>query len=117
MKKVDDPYVQHILGAIAKLNSFFLGCTYDSFLLDQKLQDAAVLELEIIGEAAKRISVETKKKYPDVPWKDIMGMRDKLVHDYFDVNYLTVWETVQNNLTSLREHMERILQDLQKIGS
>ena len=113
MRKVDDPYVQHILGAISDLESFFTGRTYDDLLLDRMLQDAAVKEFEVIGEAAKRISPQTKRKYTEVPWKKIMGMRDKLIHDYFDIHLPTVWETFQTDIIPLRENMKRILQDIE----
>ena len=74
---------------------------YDDFLKDYKTQDAVVRNIEILGEAAKLLSDDTKKKYPDIPWKDIAGTRDKLIHDYFGVNIDIVWDTAKNEIPFL----------------
>jgi len=69
------------------------------------IQSAVIRELEIIGEAAKNVSVETKSKHPDIPWKQMSGLRDKLIHDYFGVDLDAVWETVKRDLPVLKEKL------------
>jgi hypothetical protein len=72
--------------------------TYQVFLADIKTQDAVIRNLEIIGEATKNLSEETRKKYPNVPWKSMSGVRDRLIHRYFGVNLDIVWQIVTTEL-------------------
>jgi uncharacterized protein with HEPN domain len=75
----------------------------DNFMSNEQLQDAVIRQLQIIGEAAKRLTVDTTAKYSEVEWKDIAGMRDKLVHDYFGVDLDAVWDTVVHDLPILKQ--------------
>jgi uncharacterized protein with HEPN domain len=86
-------YLQDMLGATEKVAAFVQGMTRGQFLEDEKTQFAVVRGLEIIGEAAKKIPDSVKVKHPQVPWREVAGMRDKLVHDYFGVNAEVVWRT------------------------
>jgi len=79
---------------------------YEDFLLDDKTQDAVVRNIEILGEAAKLLSDETKRNYPDIPWKDITGTRDKLIHDYFGVNIDIVWDIAKNEIPLLSAQLD-----------
>lgn len=74
---------------------------YADFLQDHKTQDAVVRNIEILGEAAKLLSDEIKRNYPNIPWKDIAGTRDKLIHDYFGVNIDIVWDIAKNEIPFL----------------
>ena len=74
---------------------------YNDFLHDYKTQDAVVRNIVILGEAAKLLSDETKRKYPNIPWKDIAGTRNKLIHDYFGVNIDIVWDIAKNEIPFL----------------
>ena len=65
--------------------------------------------LEVVGEAVKNLSDEFRKKYPEIPWKEIAGMRDKLIHEYFGVNYRIVWKTVQQEIPKLKKQVEEIM--------
>jgi uncharacterized protein with HEPN domain len=76
---------------------------------DIKAQDAVVRNLEIIGEATKNLSVNIRKSHPKVPWKDLMGMRDKMIHHYFGINYEIVWTIAKEELAGLLPQIERIL--------
>jgi len=81
MRRTDTAYLQHVLDAILKVESYLLGLDESAFLADTRTQDAVVRQLEIIGEATKKVSSEVRGGNPDTPWQDIAGMRDKLIHD------------------------------------
>lgn len=103
MKKDDTAYLRHILDAIMRIEKYTSAVDENRFMADEVVQDATIRQLEIIGEAAKKISTETKGRYPDIEWKDITGMRDKLIHDYFGVDLDAVWDTVVNDLPKLKD--------------
>ena len=106
--KNDDLYLRHILDAIERILTYTTEGR-DSFLLDLKTQDAVIRNLQIIGEAAKRVSAPTREAHATVPWRDIAGMRDRVVHDYFGISLDIVWDVVANHLPPLRKKMLEIL--------
>ena len=81
---------------------------YEDFLQDYKTQDAVIRNIEILGEAAKLLSDEAKEKYPNIPWKDIAGTRDKLIHNYFGVNVDIVWDIAKNEIPLLSTELNGI---------
>lgn len=98
----DKLYIRHILDAIFTIEEYMRDTEYEDFLGNKLVQDGVIRELEIIGEASKQLSLEFKEKYPDIPWKDIAGMRDKLIHEYFGVDLNAVWETAEDDLPILK---------------
>lgn len=104
----DTHYLEHILEAIEAIDRYTSGGR-DEFFAESHWQDAVVRRLEIIGEAVKRLSDETREKAPEIPWKAIAGMRDVLIHDYMGVDLDAVWETTQEDLPNLRTAVQRIL--------
>lgn len=89
------------------LESHTEGFDYAAFLRDTKTQDAVIRNIEIIGEAAKRLSAEFRKAHGDIRWPEIAGMRDRLVHNYFGVNWEIVWDVVRTKLPELTSSLAR----------
>jgi uncharacterized protein with HEPN domain len=104
----DALYIRHIRDATNKIRDYTSGLDRSSFLQQPMVQDAVVRQLEIIGEAVKHLSVDFRDAHPGVRWRDIAGMRDKLIHDYFGVDMEAVWRTTQNDLPPLRRFVESI---------
>ncbi|MCC7355330.1 MAG: DUF86 domain-containing protein [Anaerolineae bacterium] len=110
--KEDEVYLRHILDAIAKIESY-VSVGRETFMTASHWQDATIRQLEIIGEAAKRLSRELRLQHNNVPWRRIAGLRDVLVHDYMGVDLAAVWEITQRDLPVLRKHVNAILQDIE----
>lgn len=86
--------------------------TLKAFKADDKTASAVIRKLEIIGEAAKQVPEEIRTAYPQVPWKEMAGMRDRLIHSYFGVDYALVWATVKKRLPQVKAQIQKILQDM-----
>lgn len=109
MNKDDIIYLRHILDAINQIEEYVAGLDREAFLTSRLVQDGVIRQFEIVGEATKNLSWKIRERYPDVPWKDMAGMRDKLIHQYFGVDIAAVWETVAQDLPSLKNEIARIL--------
>jgi len=105
----DSVRIRHILDAAREAVAFSQGRSRADLDTDHKLNLSLVRLLEIIGEAARGISSEFREAHPDLPWKSMIGMRDRLIHAYFDVNLDVVWETVTEDLPSLIAKLEKIV--------
>jgi uncharacterized protein with HEPN domain len=111
-KRRDADLIQDILESINRINTYTENISFQEFSDDYKSQDAVIRNLEILGEAVKLLSTETKEKYAQMPWKDITGTRDRLIHDYFGVNIDIVWDIIKNELPQLIPVLNKISADL-----
>src|SRR5438874_3276785 len=99
----DDAYLRHIRDAIEKIESY-VSVGEEEFMAQSHWQDAVIRQLEIIGEAAKRLSEELRSQHADVPWRRIAGLRDVLIHNYMGVDLVAAWEITQKDVPELKEH-------------
>lgn len=95
--------------AIGRILTYSAGMSWETYLLDMKTQDAVVRNLEIIGEATKRLPDEYRAKNSDIPWREIAGTRDRLTHHYFGINQEIVWQIIQDDLPVLKGQIERLI--------
>jgi uncharacterized protein with HEPN domain len=114
MKREAGDYIEDIIGALSKSMKFVEGTEYEDFIRDDKTLFATVRAIEVIGEAVKNIPEDVKKEYPEIPWRDMAGMRDKLIHEYFGVDLRRVWKTVKEEIPPLKPLFEKMLKDLEK---
>lgn len=113
MKEPNDAlYLQHIRDAIAQIGDYLVDVDEPTFRESKLLQDGLIRQLQIIGEAARRLSPSLRALYPDVPWQDIIGMRHKLVHDYFGIDLAAVWTAAVDDIPNLKQAIQRILDEL-----
>jgi uncharacterized protein with HEPN domain len=108
-ERSDLEFLCDIKEAINRIKSYTKELEYKEFLKDNKTQDAVVRNLEIIGEATKNISRDFKRRYPDVPWKEMAGTRDKVIHFYFGVNYDIVWGISKDELPAVTKQVNKII--------
>jgi uncharacterized protein with HEPN domain len=108
------PYLKHILDETEFLLNETRDLSYEDFVSNELLKRGCTRSLEIIGEAVKNISDDLKKKYDYIQWKKIAGMRDKIIHYYFGVNWDIVWATIQDRIYELKGKIEKIINEIEK---
>ena len=107
-------YIRHILDEIDYILAQVPNTDLASFLKDATLKRAFVRSIEIIGEAAKKLSEDVKVRQPDIEWRKVTGMRDRLIHDYFGVDYTIVWDVATTKLPELRVKLQALLDAIEK---
>jgi uncharacterized protein with HEPN domain len=113
MKRYVALYVRDILQNMQDTQEFIQGLSYEQFVDDKKTFNAVVRSLEVIGEATKHVPDNIRGKYPAIPWKEMAGMRDKVIHFYFGVDREAVWLAVQERIPAIRPLIEQVLQNLE----
>jgi uncharacterized protein with HEPN domain len=111
-KRVYRDYLEDIKASIVDIRDFTGELTFDEFVNDRKTTHAVIRCFEIIGEAVKNLPDEIKSQYPDIPWREIAGMRDKMIHEYFGVNLQIVWQTIEEDLPFFDIIIEKLLGSL-----
>jgi len=102
-------FLEHILESIKDLEEFTENIDKQALLKNKEKQRAVVRQIEVIGEAAKNLSNDFKKKYSSVPWKEIIGTRDKLIHHYFGVDFEILWKVVERDIPNLKQEIDKTL--------
>ncbi len=105
----DEAYLLDILIAARKARKFLEDVSWEAFQQSELHQNAVIRSLEIIGEAARLVSDSARDAHPEVPWEEMIGMRNRLLHEYFRINVQTVWDTVQNDLPNLIRLIEPLV--------
>ncbi len=103
-------YLTHILEAIEKIEKYTRNISFPKFLKDSEKQDAVVRNLEIIGEAASKIPYKLRSQYPNIEWRDVIDMRNRLIHEYFGVDLEIVWDVIKRELPFLKRKLKKILE-------
>ena len=112
MRKVDfRVYIQDILEAIQRIDEYLTGITFEEFSKDNKTIDAVVRNFAVIGEAAKNVPVSVKRKHPEIAWKRMSGMRDKVIHQYFGVDPHILWDTSKIDLPASKQLLKELLSE------
>ena len=114
MKRRVELYIKDILEYMERAEGHIKGLNFEEFLRDDKTCDAVIRCIEVIGEAAKNIPDEIRDKYPSIPWRDMAGMRDKIIHGYFIVDFENIWLVVREEIPKLKPMMLRVSDDLEK---
>ncbi|MCK4621416.1 MAG: DUF86 domain-containing protein [Desulfuromonadales bacterium] len=103
-----DDYINDIKEAIDDIADFTGGMSFEEFTSDKKTINAVIRSLEVLGEATKNIPSSIRNQYPDIPWKQMAGMRDVLIHNYMGVDLMTVWKVVEDRLPDLKSKIAKI---------
>jgi len=114
MKRESGDYIEDVIDAMNKSIEFVKDMEYEDFIHDDKTTFAVIRAIEVVGEAVKNIPEDVKKGYSEIPWREMAGMRDKLIHGYFGVDLRRVWKTVKEEIPPLKPLFEKILKNLEK---
>ncbi|MDD4652060.1 MAG: DUF86 domain-containing protein [Methanothrix sp.] len=112
MKKDDSVYLRHIMDAFMQIEHYTDGVSHEEFMKDNLIQDGVIRQLEVMGEAARNLSDDLRGDYPHIPWRQMIGLRNRMIHAYFNVNLEIIWEIVQGDIPNLKRETKRVLEDI-----
>ena len=112
MKKDESVYLRHILDAFVQIEFYMDDVSHEEFLQNRLLQDGVIRQLEVMGEAARNLSDDLRNEYPQIPWRQMIGLRNRMAHAYFNVDLQIVWEIVRGDIPDLKEKIKRILNEM-----
>ena len=112
MKKDDCVYLHHIIDAFLQIEHYTDGVTYEEFLSNRLLQDGVIRQLEVMGEAARNLSEDLRNEYPIIPWRQMISLRNRMIHAYFNVNLQIIWEIIQGDIPNLKQETMHMLEIL-----
>ena len=112
-ERSDQLYITDMVESITRIEGYIEGMSYKEFVGNNMAKDAVLRNLEVIGEAAKNLSIPTKDKYPDIPWRRIIGLRNIVIHGYFGVDFDNIWKIIKDNIPEVKLLLEEILKDLE----
>ncbi len=114
MKRDHRLFIKDIIDAMESIEKFVEGMSFENLLNDDKTSSAVIRKFEIIGEAARNIPDWITQKYPEVPWKRMIGMRNRLIHAYFGIDYKLVWNAIKIEIPRVKHRLQKILEDLKQ---
>lgn len=115
MDKDPKLFLKHILESVGQIEEYVRDVSKEKFLASPQIQDAVMRRLAVIGEATKNLPDDLREKYAQIPWNNIAGMRDMLIHEYFGVDTEIVWNTIEKDLPAFKAHVENILAALKEL--
>ncbi|HPS91608.1 MAG TPA: DUF86 domain-containing protein [Methanothrix sp.] len=110
MKKDDSVYLHHIMDAFAQIEIYTEGVSHEEFINNRLIQDGVIRQLEVMGEASRNLSEDTRNEYPHIPWRQMIGLRNRMIHAYFSVNLQIIWEIIQGDIPKLKKDITYVLE-------
>lgn len=114
MKRDYTLFLKDIISAIDAIEDFVAGMSLDDLTQDDKTSSAVIRKFEVIGEAAKHLPDKVRQRHPEIPWKNIVGMRDRLIHAYFGIDFKLVWEVIKVELPGLKSRLKKVFAELER---
>lgn len=102
--------LRHVLEAIETIEGYIAGTDFDGFVSNSMMLDACIRQLQVVGESCRSVTIDLRQKYPDIPWKQIVGLRIIVIHEYFGIDINVIWEIIQDDLPSFKIQVLNVLE-------